>query len=83
VPPVPPTPADRAAADAAFDACLRAARAVGALTEARAHAAAVARREWRGPTRDRFDDESLRLDADAASLIGRLLAAAAAIEAGG
>lgn len=86
VPPAPPgfapRPVDRAAALAAVDACLRAARAVGALTEARAHAAAAARREWRGPTRDRFDDASCRLDAEATALIGRLLDAAAAIEAG-
>lgn len=85
MPPVPPElqalPLDRAAVDAAIAACLRAARCIGALTEVRAGAGALARQEWRGPARERFDVTSAGLDAEAAELVAQLLGTTGALGA--
>jgi len=74
-----PLPLDPAAVAAAIAACQRAANLLGALAEDRARAAAEARLEWRGPTRDAFDHATLRLDAEAAELVVELVRAGAAI----
>lgn len=83
-PPLPPVPLDGPAVAAAIDACTRAAALVVRLADARASAASVARRDWRGAARDHFDEAVARLDHDAAGLaadLGRLAGALGAAAA--
>jgi hypothetical protein len=76
VPAVPPelqpVPLDAAAVAEAVGACQRAVGLVTALAEARAHAAARARLEWRGPSREEFDHSTRRLDDEAVELLADL-----------
>ena len=88
MPPVPTLPPaleplrfDEAAAAASIDACHRAAAAVDEALAKRGRAAAAAREEWRGPFRDRFDDELAVLDGEAGRLVTDLRRAAARIGA--
>jgi hypothetical protein len=74
-----PVPFDEAAAASAIDACQRAAGAVDQALATRAAAAATARAEWRGPFRDRFDEELAVLDRRAIVLAADLRRAAATI----
>lgn len=82
-PPVPtglqPLPLDGSAVVEAIEACRRAAGAIGDLADARARAAADARDEWRGTSRDVFDQAVAGLDAEAAHLMAELLGTAAAL----
>ena len=71
-----PVPFDEAAAASAIDACNRAAAAVDHALSARQEAATAARAEWRGPFRDRFDDELGVLDRRAVVLAADLRRAA-------
>jgi hypothetical protein len=83
VPPAPPSllplPLDGPAIAAAIAACLRTVALVEALADVRASAGVEARAEWRGPARDRFDEDVVRLDADAAWLVAELLRLAASL----
>ena len=74
-----PLPLDAAAAAGAIAACQRSAGLVAALADARARAAAEARADWLGDTRDDFDRDALRLDVDAAELIAELARTAAGL----
>jgi len=86
MPPAPTLPSalepvrfDDAAAAAFIDACRRAAAVLDEALAGRGRAAAVARKEWRGSFRHRFDDELAVLDGEAVDLVTDLRRAAATI----
>jgi hypothetical protein len=71
---------DEAAAAAAIDACRRAAAAVDDAAEARRRAALAAQAGWRGPAREVFDADLVRLQREAADLAADLRATAGSIQ---
>ena len=83
VPPVPlelkPLPLDPAAVGEAVAVCQRAVGLLRTLVEVRGEAAAAARLEWRGPTRETFDHATVRLDAESVELVVELARAIGAL----